>query len=84
MAQRYSLQTPTIAQIPDDGSHGTMLIPKDSIVEVFSELGNRRGLIPVTLAGHLILMFAEDIRERGTLLPPKQEARSGEAGNGEG
>ena len=69
MAQRYSLLSPTLARIPEDGSHGTMTIPQNAVVEVFSDVGDRKGLISVTFEGHLVLMFAEDIRERGKLLP---------------
>jgi hypothetical protein len=75
MVQRYTLESLTIARIPDDGSCGTMLIPKDSIVEIDSELGQRRGLVSVTFKGHLVQMFAEDIRERGKPLPPEGQKK---------
>ena len=75
MARRYILESPTIARIPDDGSCGTMMIPKDAIVEVHSDLGDRIGLVPATFNGYGVQMFAEDIRERGALLPPEEQKR---------
>jgi hypothetical protein len=68
MVQRYLLDSPTIAFTSTDGS--VMMIPKDSIVEVSLALPDRHGLIEVGFGDQVVMMFTEDIRQRGKLLDP--------------
>ena len=65
MAQRYVITTPTSGVSVHNGVRVAMTIPKASVVEVAQPLDGLDGLIEVKFKGEAILMFAQDIRQRG-------------------
>jgi hypothetical protein len=65
MAQRYLITTPTCAVSMEDGARKAITVPNDSVVSVSLPLEELQGLIEVTVNGETVLMFAEDIRQRG-------------------
>lgn len=65
MAQRYLIAIPTSAVTIEGRARKVILISKDSVVDVPLPLNGLQGLIEVTVNGGTVLMFAEDIRERG-------------------
>ena len=42
-----------------------VLIPEDSVIKIVSRIENRHGMIEVEWAGTVVLLFAQDVRERG-------------------
>lgn len=64
MAQRYLIKTPTSAAIKQ-GPRKVITVPSGSVIDVPLTLDGVRGLIEVTFSGETVLMFAEDIRNRG-------------------
>jgi hypothetical protein len=69
MAQRYLIALPTSAVTIEGGARKVILTAKDSVVDVSLPLHGLQGLIEVTVNGGSVLMFAEDIRERGKPIP---------------
>ena len=65
MAQRYAITTPTTGVSVHNGKRTAITIPKASVIEVAQALDGLQGLIEVTFKGEAILMFAQDIRQRG-------------------
>jgi hypothetical protein len=45
-----------------------ILVPKDSVVEIVSGLENRHRMIPVEWEGIIVMLFTQDVRERGEVL----------------
>jgi hypothetical protein len=65
MAQQYLITTPTSAVAIEGRERKVITVPNDSIVDVSRPLNGLEGLIEVTVDGQTVLMFAEDIRQRG-------------------
>jgi hypothetical protein len=65
MAQRYVITTPTLGVSVHNGKRTAITIPEASVIEVGQSLDGFEGLMEVTFEGEAILMFAEDIRQRG-------------------
>jgi len=65
IAERYVLKTPTSAVTMDDGTRKVVVIPHNSVVDVATTLTGTEGLIEVELKGETVLMFAEDLLQRG-------------------
>ena len=42
-----------------------ILIPKDSVIKIVSRIENRHRMIEIEWAGTIVLLFAQDVRERG-------------------
>jgi hypothetical protein len=68
MAQRYLIGTPTSAAIIEEGARKIITVPGASVIDVPQPLKGLQGLIEVTFDGETVLMFAEDIRQRGKLV----------------
>lgn len=67
MAQRYLITTPTTA-VNEQSPAKAFTVPSGSVIDVPLPLKGVRGLINVTFNGEGVLMFAEDIRDRGKLV----------------
>ncbi|MBN9662642.1 MAG: hypothetical protein J0H49_30870 [Acidobacteria bacterium] len=65
MPQRYQIIAPTLVLAVQGSGKKPITIPTDSMVDVPLTLYGRKGLIEVQFNGETVLMFAEDIRERG-------------------
>ena len=66
MVSCYLLKTPTLAVATDaGGARRFVRVPSNSVVEVTSPIDGLHGLIEVSANGGPVLMFAEDIKERG-------------------
>jgi hypothetical protein len=65
MAERYVLKTPTSVITMEDGTRKVMVVPSNSVVDVATPLTGIQGLIEVEVNGETVLMFAEDILQRG-------------------
>jgi hypothetical protein len=64
-AQRYVLKTPISAVTIESGTRKVISVPNNSVVDVAAPLTGIQGLIEVKLNGAIVLMFAEDILQRG-------------------
>ena len=64
MAQRYLITTPTPAAI-EQSPRKVITVPSGSVIDVPSPLNGVRGLIEVIFKGETLLMFADDIKDRG-------------------
>ena len=64
MAQQYLITTPTSAVI-EQSPRKIITVPRGSVIDVSLPLSGVRGLVEVTFNGETVLMFAEDIRDRG-------------------
>jgi len=42
-----------------------LLVPKDSVIEIVNGIENRHRMIEIEWAGTTLLLFAQDVRERG-------------------
>jgi len=58
------INTPTVAVI-EQSPRRVITVPSGSVIEVPLSLNGIQGLIEVTFNGETVLMFAEDIRDRG-------------------
>jgi hypothetical protein len=67
MAQRYVIATSTTA-VNEQSPTKVFMVPSGSVIDVPVPLKGVRGLIEVTFKGEAVLMFAEDIRDRGKLV----------------
>ena len=76
MAQQYLIAIPTSAVTNKGVAHKVILIPKGSVVHVPLALKELHGLIEVTVNGETLLMFAEDIRERGHPVPLRESGNT--------
>ena len=65
ITERYVLKTPTSAVTMEDGTRKVRVVPNNSVVNVATPLTGTPGLIEVELNGETVLMFAEDILQRG-------------------
>ena len=62
----YRIDGPTMALFLDGDLHVTRTVPAGSIVSVHSESLNGKELVNVTWVGKQVMMFAQDIKSRGT------------------
>ena len=68
MSQKYVIGTPTLVVTVRADAPTTLRLPCDSVIEAPESLTELRGLIKVRYNGETVLMFAEDIQERGMLV----------------
>ena len=68
MSQRYVICSPTLVVLLHADATRTATLPCDSVIEAPESLNELRGLIKVRFNGENLLMFAEDIQERGMLV----------------
>ncbi|SPF56191.1 hypothetical protein SBA4_80004 [Candidatus Sulfopaludibacter sp. SbA4] len=64
MAQWYLITTDTVAAV-EKSPRNVIMVPSGSVIDVPIALNGIQGLIEVTFHGETVLMFAEDIRDRG-------------------
>ena len=76
MAEQYRIEHPTSAAVVENGARKVVTVPSASIIDLQRPLNEVNGLIEVTFNGETVLMFAEDIRQRGKLLSRAQRARA--------
>lgn len=69
MPQRYQLVTPTLVLTGQGHEQKPITLPSDSVIDVPRTLYGLEGLIEVQFNGETVLMFAEDIRQRGKPVP---------------
>jgi hypothetical protein len=69
MHRRYAIESPTSAVAIQRTTRAVITVPRASIIQVAQAVDTLHGLIEATLNGETVLMFAEDIRQRGKLLP---------------
>lgn len=62
--QRYLIGIPTTA-VNEKSPTKVFVVPSGSVIDVPVPLKGVRGLIEVTFNGEAVLMFAEDIKDRG-------------------
>ncbi|MGC4053368.1 MAG: hypothetical protein QM757_29045 [Paludibaculum sp.] len=65
MVNSYLINSPTLVVIVQGSERTPITIPSASIIDVPQELDGLHGLIEVQFNGESVLMFAEDIRQRG-------------------
>lgn len=66
--ERYLIGTPTTAVRTRDGQKDAFLLPGGSVVETPTSIEGKSGLVEVSLDGESIVMFAEDIQQRGRVI----------------
>ena len=66
MVQRYRIENQVLAAVVERGAWKLIVVPSASVIDVPLALDRLEGLIEVTYKNKSVLMFAEDIRERGT------------------
>ena len=68
--ERFRLTTATSGVRVKDGkpSGGTVLIPSDSVIEIVSGVETLRKLIEVDWEGVRVMLFVEDVQQRGELV----------------
>lgn len=66
--QRYKIDIPTLVVAMQGAARMPITIPRSSVVDVPQTIEGLSGLISVKFNGESILMFAEDIQQRGRWL----------------
>ena len=65
-ADKYRINSPTIALFLEDGRHVARTVPIGSVITIASEKFNGDKLVEVLWSEKRVMMFTQDIRERGT------------------
>ncbi|MGJ5818838.1 hypothetical protein [Paludibaculum fermentans] len=65
MPQRYVINIPTLVVAIQGTAKMPITIPSASVVDVPQKVEELQGLIEVEFNGENVLMFAEDIKQRG-------------------
>jgi hypothetical protein len=65
---RYLIESPTIAMYEEHGKHVAEKVPAGSVIVVDGETINDNKLIPVRWAEKRVMMFTQDLRNRGRKL----------------
>jgi hypothetical protein len=68
MPRRYVMSSPISAVAIQRSARTVITVPSASVIAVAQPVDALQGLIEVALNGETVLMFAEDIRQRGKLL----------------
>ena len=63
--QRYRMKTPPLAIVAHDGQNASVTIPKGGEAEVVDGAVGDNGLVDVSWEGKSVMMFTNDIRDRG-------------------
>jgi len=64
--KRFTLAKPTIAIDTADGKRAAVTIPAEALIEVMSGPRSEDSMIDVLWKGRAVLVFAIDLKERGT------------------
>lgn len=62
------IDSPTLAVRKDNGYSGTVTIPSDAVLTVPELDEKTEALVPVRWQDEILLMFAQDLRSRGTIV----------------
>lgn len=62
---RFRIVTPTLAVASEAGQRVIVTVPKDAIIRVLSGPLQDERMVDVQWQGRRLLMFAQDLRERG-------------------
>jgi hypothetical protein len=68
LGKRYRIRVPVLAIRANTGEKGLILLRQGSVLTV-SGYGNDERLVTVRWNGTELLVFANDVRERGTVIP---------------
>ena len=68
VGQRFRMKTPTLAIMTQDGAKIPVMIPKGAEVEVLDGPLNGNRLVDVRWEGKTVMVFTNDIRDRGERL----------------
>ena len=61
---KFRLITATLGILSNDGHRIPVKIPKNATIEVLTGLLNHERMVEVQWEGHVVMMFAQDVRER--------------------
>lgn len=61
---KFKIVIPTLGIMSEDGHRIPITVPKNAVVEVVSGLVNHERMVDVEWEDHIVMMFAQDIRER--------------------
>ena len=65
-ADKYRINSPTIALFLENGRHVAHMVPIGSVITIASEKFNGDKLVDVLWSEKKVMMFTQDIRDRGT------------------
>ena len=65
---KFRIVTPTIGIMSVNGRRAIVTIPKNSVVEVVTTLLGNERMVDVLWKSYSLLMFVQDLRERGNLV----------------
>ena len=65
IGQRFRMKIPTLAIMTQDGANIAVMIPKGAEVEVIDGPLNGNRLVDVRWDGKTVMVFTNDIRDRG-------------------
>ncbi len=68
IGQQFRMRTPTFAIMTQDGAKIPVIIPKGAEVQVIDGPLNGNRLVDVRWDGKTVMVFTNDIRDRGELL----------------
>ena len=68
VGERFRMKTPTLAIMAQDGAKIPVMIPKGAEVEVLDGPLNGNRLVDVRWEGKTVMVFTNDIRDRGERL----------------
>lgn len=66
--RRYRMSKPTIALVIEEGRHVARTIPEGDIVAIDATLPDSSKLVEVTWNEKTVLMFSQDVKNRGEKL----------------
>jgi len=68
VGERFRMKTPTLAIMTQDGAKIPVMVPKGAEVEVLDGPLNGNRLVDVRWEGKTVMVFTNDIRDRGERL----------------
>jgi len=68
VGERFRMKTPTLAIMAQDGAKIPVMIPKGAEVEILDGPLNGNRLVDVRWEGKTVMVFTNDIRDRGERL----------------
>jgi tricorn protease-like protein len=68
VGERFRMKNPTLAIMTQDGAKIPVMIPKGGEVEVFDGPLNGNRLVDVRWDGKTVMVFTNDVRDRGERL----------------
>lgn len=62
--EKFRVVTPVLSIMSSDGYRIPVMVPKNAIIEVVTGLLNHERMVDMRWDGHVVMMFAQDVRER--------------------